>query len=79
MHIDYALHSGAIGEAYKMEKTAAQKCIRQFFFIVTGNNHNRPLNGFNRLAGFIDMKLHAIQFQQQVIGEFNIRFINFIN
>ena len=45
-----------------VEKTTAQKGIRQVFFVVRGNNHNRAIFSFNGLACFINKKFHFIEF-----------------
>ncbi len=35
--------------------------------------------GTNQLAGFVAVKLHAIQFTQQIVGEFNVGFVDFVD
>ena len=62
-----------------MEETAAQKRIRELFLIVTRNDNHGALLRFDRLTGFVYEKLHTIDFDQQIIGEFDIRFVDFVN
>ena len=62
-----------------MEKAAAQKGVWQFLFIIGCDDHHRAIFGGDRFTRFIDVKGHLIQFLQQVIWEFDICLINFIN
>ena len=78
MHIDDLPHGVGFGKFDVVEKTAAQKRVGQFFFIVRGDEHQRSGVGLNQLAGLVSIKLHAVELAQQVVGEFNVRFINFI-
>ena len=62
-----------------MEKTTAQKSVRQFFFVVAGNDDNRPRPRLDQLLGFLDEKFHTVEFLQQVIREFDVGFVDFID
>src|SRR5690606_37139089 len=79
MHIDDGFHGVAVGEVDVMEEAAAQERIRQFFFVVTGDQDNGPVFGHNALLGLVNKKLHFVDFQQQVVGEFDIGFVDFID
>ena len=62
-----------------MEKAAAQKGIRQLFFVVGGDDNDRALFGADGFTGFVDVKLHTVQLLEQVVGEFDICLVDFIN
>ena len=62
-----------------MEKAAAQKRVGQFLLVVGGNEHQRAVLGLDQLASFVAVKLHAVDFAQQVVGELDIGFVNFVN
>ena len=62
-----------------MKETPTQERIGQLFFIVAGNHHNRSMLCRNRFTGLIDKELHPVEFQQQVIGKFDIGLIDFID
>jgi hypothetical protein len=79
MHLDDLAHGVAIGKADEVKEAAAQERIRQFFFVVAGNDDDRALARANRFAGFVDKKFHAIQFEQQVVREFDVCFIDFVD
>ena len=78
MHIDNLLHGVFVGKADVMEKAAPQERIGQFFFVIAGDENNRSVFGDNGFAGFVAIKFHAIEFTQQIIGKFNISFVDFI-
>ena len=62
-----------------MEEAAAQESVGQFLLIVRSDKHHRPSFGFDQLTGFIAIKLHAINFAQQVVWELDVSFVDFIN
>ena len=79
MHINDLPHGVGFRELDVVEKAAAQKRIRQFFFVVRGDEHQRAGLRFDQLAGFIAIKLHAVEFAQQVVGKFNVGFVDLVN
>lgn len=72
-------HHVRIGEGNVVEDAAAQESIRQFLFRIGRNDDNGPLFGADRLPRFGNVKFHAVQFPQEVIGKFQVRLIDFIN
>ena len=79
MHVNDLLHRGRFGEFDVVEEAASQKGVRQFLFVVGGDENERPVFGFDQFACFIAIKLHAIDFAQQIVGEFNVCFVDFVN
>ena len=61
-----------------MEETAAQEGVRQLFLVVGGDDDHRPLAGLDSLAGLVDIELHPIQLQQQIVGKLDVRLVDFI-
>ena len=79
MHRNNLAHGLLVGEADVMEKAAAQKGVGQFFLIVGGDDENGPLLGLDGLAGLVDKKFHAVEFEQQIIGEFDVGLVDFVD
>ena len=75
---DFA-HRVDVWEPDVMEKTTTQESIGQFFFIVGCDDHDRSVDGFDCLAGFVDVKFHPIKFLQKVIWEFDVCLVDLIN
>ena len=79
MDVDDRLHRVAIGEFDIMEKATAQKRVGQFFFIVRSDDDDRAFLGGDRFVRFIHVKRHAIEFLQQIVGEFDVRLVDFVD
>ena len=79
MHIYDFLHGGFVGKTDVVEQAAPQKSIRQFFFIVRGDDHDRAMDGFDGSLQFVHVKFHPIEFEQQVIREFDVGLVDLIN
>ncbi|MNO50669.1 hypothetical protein D3C76_410500 [compost metagenome] len=62
-----------------MEEAAAQEGIRQFFFVVGGNDDDRALLGLDGLVDFVDVELHLVEFLQQVVGELDVGLVDFVD
>ncbi len=77
--INDLLHGFCFREADIVKKATPQKSIWQFLLVVAGDNNHRSMLGCNQLAGFVNIKLHAIEFLQQVIGKFNICLVDLID
>ena len=79
MHVNDLLHRGRIGKLDVVEEAAAQKRVWQFFFVVGGDEHQRAMFGFDELACFVHVELHAVDLTQQIVRELDIGFVDFIN
>ena len=79
MHVDDALHGGGVGKFDVVKEAASQKSIRQFFFIVRGDEHQGPVFGFDELACLVAVELHAVDFAQQVIRKFDVGLVDLVN
>ena len=67
------------GKADEVEKAAAQKGVGQFFFVVGRDDDHGAMGGADGLAGFVNMKLHPVQFLQQVVGKFDVGFVDLVD
>src|SRR6266478_9577085 len=72
VHVDDALHRLAIGKADVVEEAAAQKGVGQFLLVVRGDHDDRALARDNRLLQLVNEELHAVEFEQEVVGELDI-------
>ena len=62
-----------------MEEAAAQERVRQFLFVVRGDDHDRALDRLHRLAGFVDVEFHPIELLQEVVGEFDVGLVDLVD
>ena len=79
MHIHNLFHGVGFWELDVVEEAAAQERVGQFLLIVRSDKHHRASFGFDQLTGFVAIKLHAINFTQQVIGKLDVGFVDLIN
>ena len=79
MDINDGLHRRAVREFDIVEETAAQKRVRQFLFIVRGNDNDRALDRFYGFLCFIHKEFHAIEFLKQVVWKLDIGLVNFVD
>ncbi len=79
MHLDDLVHRLGIGKLDVMEEAAAQEGIRQLFFIVGGDDQDWALLSLDRFACLIDKKLHAIEFEQQIVRKLDVSLVDFVN
>jgi hypothetical protein len=62
-----------------MEKAAAQKRVGQFLLVVRRDDHERALFRADQLVGFVYVELHAVEFAQQVVREFDVGLVDFVD
>ena len=79
MHLDDRPHGVGIGKADVVEEAAAQERVGQFLLVVGGDDHQRPPPRLHGLAGLVDEELHAIEFEQQVVGEFDVGLVDLVD
>ena len=79
MHIDDLFHRLAIREGDVVKETTAQERVRQFLLVVGGDDDDGPPRRLHRLAGFVNVKLHAIEFEQQIVGKLDVGLVDFID
>src|SRR3990167_5968715 len=79
VHVDDLLQGAAIGEGDVVEEAAAQEGVRQLFFVVRGDDDDRPYFGFDRLVGLVNVELHLVEFLQQVVREIDVGLVDFID
>src|SRR5258708_3194854 len=79
MHLDDRAHGIGVGEADVVEEAAAQESVGQLLLVVRGDHHDRPPPRLDGFAGLVDEELHAIEFQQQIVGKFDVRLVDFID
>ena len=79
MHINDLPHGVGFWELDVVEEATAQKSVGQFFLVVGSDEHQRTGLSLDQFAGFVAIKLHAVEFAQQVVGEFDVRFIDLID
>src|SRR5215470_1584828 len=79
MYVDDPLHRLAVGKSDVMKKTAAEKGVRQLFFVVGGDDDDRALPGPDRAARLIDVELHTIELEQEIVGELDIGLVDLVD
>src|SRR4029077_17006007 len=79
MHVDDGAHGVRIRKLDVVEKAAPQEGIGQLFLVVGRNNNDGAVPGLDVLVRFVNIKLHAIEFLQQVIGELDVGLVDLID
>ena len=79
VHVDDFLHRVALGKLDVVEEAAAQEGVRQFLFVVRGDEDDRAHLGLDRLAGLVNEEFHAIEFEQKIVGEFYVRLVDLVD
>ena len=79
MHVDDLVHRVDVGKLDVVEEAAAQEGVRQFLLVVRGDHHDRAQPGLDVLAGLVDEELHAIEFEQQIVGKFDVGLVDFVD
>ena len=79
MHLDDLAHRFGVGKLDEMEETAPEERVRQLFLVVRGNEHDGARLGLDRLAGLVDEKFHAIEFLKEIVREFDVGLVNFVD
>jgi hypothetical protein len=79
VHVDDAAHGVAVGEADVVEEAAPQERVRQLLLVVRGDDDDRPLAGDHRLLGLVDVELHAVKLEQQIVGELDVGLVDLVD
>src|SRR6266404_3530608 len=79
MYIDDAVHRVAVGKADVVKKTAPEKGVRQLLFVVRRDDYNRTMPGLDRAARLVDVELHAIELEQQVVRKFDVSLVDLVD
>ena len=79
MHVDDLLHGLGIGELDVVKEAAAQKGVGQLLLVVGGDEDDGPPLGLHRLAGLVDMELHAVELLQKVVGKLDVRLVDLVD
>ena len=62
-----------------MKKAAPQERVGQLFFVVRGDEHDRTVLGLDQFVRLVDVELHAVELAQQVVGEFDVGLVDFVD
>ncbi|CAM2160920.1 hypothetical protein PT2222_90138 [Paraburkholderia tropica] len=79
VHLDDALHRGRIGKADVVEEAAAQEGVGQLLLVVRRDDHERTLLRLDEFARLVDVELHAVEFAQQVVREFDVGLVDLVD
>ena len=79
MYVDDFSHRPLVRKLDVVKKATTQECVRQFLFIVAGDDDDWPIHCLDQLLCLIDEKLHSIEFEQEVVWKLNISLVNFID
>src|SRR5450830_449563 len=77
--VDGLLHRVLVRKLDVVEEAAAQESVRQFLLVVRGDDDQRPVLCAHHLARFVDVEFHPVDFAQQVVGEFDVGFVDLID
>ena len=62
-----------------MEEAATQEGVWKLFLVVRCNDDDGAVPGLDQLLGFVAEEFHAINFAKQIVGEFNVGLVNFVD
>src|SRR6516162_11623859 len=79
MHVDDALHRLLIGKPDVVEKAAAEKGVRQFLLVIGSDDDDRAVPGVDRAPRLVDVELHPIELQQQIVGELDVGLVDLVD
>ena len=79
VHVDDLVHGVGVGELDVVEEAAAQERVRQFLLVVRGDHHDRAQARLDVLAGLVDEEFHAIEFEQQIVREFDVGLVDLVD
>src|SRR3546814_3752165 len=79
MDVDDRLQRLAARKSDVMEEAAAQERVGQFLLVVRGDDDDRALDGAHRLAGFVYVEFHPIEFLEQIVVEYDIGLVALVD
>ena len=62
-----------------MEEAATQERVGQLFLIVRRDNDDRPVLCLDRLTGFVNEELHAVQLDEKIIRELDVSLVDLVD
>ena len=68
-----------VGKADVVEEAAAQEGVRQLLLVVRGDDDDRPLPRPHGLAGLVDVELHAVELEQQVVRKLDVGLVDLVD
>src|SRR5262249_21246380 len=72
-------HQVAAWESDVVKDATPQEGIGEFFFCIRRNDDDSPLLRYNALVRLENVKMHLIEFIEQVVGKLDIGFIDFVD
>src|SRR5215467_5332184 len=79
MDVNDPLHRLAIGKADVMKEATPEERVRQLLLVVRSNNHDRSMPGLDCAARLVDIEFHAVELEQQIVGELDIRLVDLVD
>src|SRR4029077_5834560 len=79
MHVDDPSQGLDVGEFDVVEEAAAQESVGQFLLVVGRDHHDRPQLCLDVLAGLVNEELHAIEFEQEIVGKLDVGLIDLVD
>ncbi|MCY1169811.1 hypothetical protein D9M73_98610 [compost metagenome] len=79
MHVDDRLHRLAIGKFDVVKEATAQEGVGQFLLVIAGDDDDRALDCADGFPRFVNMEFHAIEFLQQIVGEFDVGLVDLVD
>src|SRR5260370_1087836 len=62
-----------------MKQAASEKGVRQLLFVVLRDDYNRTMPSLDRAARLVNVELHPIELEQQVVGKFDVGLVNLVD
>jgi hypothetical protein len=79
MYIDDPLHRVAVRESDVMKEAAAQESVGELLLVVGRDYDQRTMSRPDRPVRLVDVKLHPVELVQQVVREFDVGLVDFVD
>src|ERR1700722_19855827 len=79
VRFDNPAHRLGVGKADVMKEATAQEGVGQLLLVVGGDDDDGPQARPHRLSGLVDVKLHLIEFEQEIVREFDVRLVDLVD
>src|SRR5579863_8926585 len=79
VRFDDPAHRLDIGKANVVKEAAAQEGVGQLLLVVGRDDDDRPQARLDRLSGLVDVKLHLVELEQEIVGELDVRLVDLVD
>jgi hypothetical protein len=79
MHLDDPRHGLRVRELDVVEEAPAQERVGKLLLVVRRDHHDGALARLHQLAGLVDVELHAIDLEQEIVRKLDVRLVDLVD